>query len=135
VSLLDALQHLPAVHLGHHHVEEDQVGRLLLERGQAFLRVRRLTHLVALHLEVDAHELAQARVVVDDQDRPRSAHLRIVLCATPKCFAACPRVSQSGSFAGMGILPLLSSPVVMGSRTLLKVPFPQLDNAKPFTGS
>jgi hypothetical protein len=67
VTLLHAGQHLPAVHSRHHHVEEDQVGRLLLERGEALLAARGLTHGVALELEAGAHKAAQARVVVDDQ--------------------------------------------------------------------
>src|SRR5687767_11716196 len=35
VALAHAAQHLPAVHLRHHHVEQDQVGRLLVERREA----------------------------------------------------------------------------------------------------
>ena len=38
--------------LRHHHVEQDEVGRLLLERRQPLLRVRRLADGVALQLEV-----------------------------------------------------------------------------------
>src|ERR671925_486741 len=68
-ALLHLAQHLPAVDLGHHHVEQDEVGRLLLlERGQALARARRLPHGVALRLEVRTHEPAHARVVVDDED-------------------------------------------------------------------
>ena len=58
VLLLDAAEHLPAVHARHHHVEEDQVGRLLLERAQALLGVACLADDVALELEVGAHVLA-----------------------------------------------------------------------------
>ena len=67
VALPDPLEHLPAVDLGHHHVEEDQVGRLGLERLEPLLRAPRLANRVAVHLEVDADELANPRVVVDDQ--------------------------------------------------------------------
>ena len=65
--LLDPLQHLPAVDLGHHHVEQDQVRRLLTERSEPFRGARRLANDVALRLEVDADVLAQPLVVVDDQ--------------------------------------------------------------------
>ena len=74
VALVDAAQHLPAVDLGHHHVEQDQVGRLVLEGGEALLGARGLAHRVALHLEVHADELAKAFVVVDDQDQRAGLH-------------------------------------------------------------
>ena len=38
VALAHAAQHLPAVHLRHHHVEQDEVGRLLVERREALGR-------------------------------------------------------------------------------------------------
>src|SRR5215216_2808098 len=68
MPLVDPPEHLPPVHLGHHHVEEDQVGRLLLEHLQALLGAPRFAHGVPLHLEVDAYELPETLVVVDDQD-------------------------------------------------------------------
>src|SRR5439155_3417813 len=67
VPLLHTSQHLPAVDLRHHHVEQDQVRRLILECGQPVLRVRRLADGIALHLEVDPHDFADLRVVVDEQ--------------------------------------------------------------------
>src|SRR6478672_3296957 len=67
VALLHAAQHLPAVDLGHHHVEQDQVRRLVLERRQPVFRVRGLPDGVALHFEVDPHDLAHLRVVVHEQ--------------------------------------------------------------------
>src|SRR5688572_18000255 len=73
VALADATQHLPAVHLGHHHVEEDEIRRLLVEGSETLLRVRGLADRIALHLQVDADELTQPLVVVDDQDRPLPA--------------------------------------------------------------
>src|SRR5439155_23741805 len=68
VPLLDAPEHLPPIDLGHHHVEQDQVGRDLLQHPQSFVRAAGLAHGVALHLEVYAHVLAHTLVVVDDQD-------------------------------------------------------------------
>ena len=65
----------PAVEAGHHHVEEDDVGRIVpreLEPGRA---VRRLGHVHALGLEVDAAEQPDRRLVIDDEHpsrRPRS---------------------------------------------------------------
>ena len=47
-------------------------GDSLAERREPLLGARRLAHLVALGLEIDADVLAQPRVVVDDQDE-RSA--------------------------------------------------------------
>src|SRR2546428_1536549 len=47
VLVLDPAQHFPAAHLGHHHVQEDQVGWTLLERFEAFLGTRGLANLVA----------------------------------------------------------------------------------------
>src|SRR5215204_1343237 len=73
VPLVNPAQHLPAVDLGHHHVEEDEVGGLLFQDLEPLLGTRGLAHRVALHLEVDADELAQALVVVDDQDQPTGA--------------------------------------------------------------
>ena len=74
MPLLHAAQHLPAVDPRHHHVEQDEVGRGLLEHLQALLAVAGLADRVALHLEVDAHVLAHPLVVVDDQDdRPSAA--------------------------------------------------------------
>ena len=67
VALLHPLQHLPAVDARHDDVEQDELGRLVLDHRERLLGARRLADRVALHLEVDAHELAQARVVVDDE--------------------------------------------------------------------
>src|SRR4029453_12990477 len=61
-------QHLPAVDLGHHHVEQDEVGRPLLEHFEPLVGTTGLTDRVALHLEIHAHILADALVIVDDQD-------------------------------------------------------------------
>src|SRR5207253_2061785 len=68
VVLLHPSQHLPAVDMRHHHVEEDQVGLRLLDRRHALLGARGLAHGVALELEVDADELAHPLVVVDEED-------------------------------------------------------------------
>ena len=74
VALAHAAQHFPTVHLGHHHVQQDEVGRLLLECGEPLLGAAGLAHRVALELEVHAHVLADALVVVHDQDeRPDCA--------------------------------------------------------------
>ena len=70
VPFLDALQHLPAVDARHHHVEQDQLRRLLaLEHRHSLVGVARLEHRVALELEARAHVLAHAVVVVDDEHR------------------------------------------------------------------
>ena len=68
MPFLDSPEHLPPIDLGHHHVEQDQVGRDFFRHSESFLRVAGLAHRVALHFEVDAHVLAHSLVVVDDQD-------------------------------------------------------------------
>jgi len=67
VSLLHTAQHLPAVDLRHHHVEKDQVGRFVFEGGETVLGAPCLTYRVALHLKVDADDLAHLRIVVHEQ--------------------------------------------------------------------
>ena len=70
MPFLDALQHLPAVHARHHHVEEDQLRRLLaLEDRHPLVGAAGFEHRVALELEARAHVLAHAVVVVDDEHR------------------------------------------------------------------
>jgi hypothetical protein len=68
MPLLDAAQHLPAVDVRHHHVEQDEVGRGLLQHAEPLVGVAGLAHGVALHLEVHPDVLPQAWIVVDDQD-------------------------------------------------------------------
>ena len=67
VPLLHLAEHLPAVDLRHHHVEQDQVGLLLVDERKPFRGVPGLADGVALRLEADAHVAAHAGVVVDDQ--------------------------------------------------------------------
>ena len=67
------LQHLPAVDARHHDVQQHEVGRPVLDRIERLVGARRLADRVALHLEIDTHELAQARVVVDDEDERAGA--------------------------------------------------------------
>src|SRR5262249_12041618 len=68
VALLDPAQHLPAVDVGHDHVEEAELGLAGLDRGEPLVGARRLLHVVALALELDPDELAHPLVVVDEQD-------------------------------------------------------------------
>ena len=66
--ILDLPEHLPAVDVRHHHVEEHEVRLCLRNRSQPFVRAACLTHRVALELEIHPHELADLVVVVDEQD-------------------------------------------------------------------
>ena len=68
VTLLHALQHLPAVDARHHDVQQHQVGCAPFDRVERLVRARGLANRVSLHLEVDPHVLAEARVVVDHED-------------------------------------------------------------------
>ena len=63
-----ALDHAPAVALRQHQVEDDDVGRLVAERGQALLALRRPPGLVPGGGEVVDHRLGDDLVVFDDQD-------------------------------------------------------------------
>ena len=67
VLLLEPLQHLEPVELRHAHVEEHEVGRLLLGELQPDRAVRRLQRLVALVLEDHLERGAHGVLVVDDQ--------------------------------------------------------------------
>ena len=70
MALLDALQHSPAVHARHHHVEKDELRLLLaLEHRHSVVRGACVEHGVALELEARAHVLAHAVVVVDHEHR------------------------------------------------------------------
>lgn len=61
-------QHLEAVHLGQHHVQDDQVKGPPLRQRQAALAVLRHDHLVALGHEVHLQAHRDALVVLDHQD-------------------------------------------------------------------
>jgi len=76
MPVLHPPQHLEPVHLGHHHVEQNEVRRLRLERGEALFGATGFADDVAVHLEVDADELAQLLVVVDDEDERSLGGLR-----------------------------------------------------------
>ena len=62
-------QHLIAVDLGHHHVEQDDVEAFLVEPRDRLLSVfGNLDIGVALKLEVEHKRVAVVVVVIDDQD-------------------------------------------------------------------
>ena len=67
VVLAHAPEHLHAVDARHAHVRHDQVGRAL-QQGQTGFPVTGLQHLVPGFVQDEAHDLAQAVVVVDDED-------------------------------------------------------------------
>src|SRR5262245_42888930 len=80
MPLLDALEHLPTVSAGHHHVEKNQL-RLLLafEDRQPLFGVAGLEHRIALELQARAHVLAHVLVVVDDEH----GRACLLACARP----------------------------------------------------
>ena len=59
---------LEPVEVGQHHVEHDEVGRVLLGRGQRQAAVDRLGHLEPLVAEGGGDGVDDRRLVVDDQD-------------------------------------------------------------------
>ena len=71
--LLDA-HHLQPVDLGHHDVEQDQVGQRLARHDERLLAVLGDNDLVAHALEAHAQDLDIVGDVVDDQDTGRVAH-------------------------------------------------------------
>ena len=75
MPLLQAPKQLPAVGSWHDHVEEDELGRLVVDRRERRGDVLRLADGVTRPLETDPQELAQRGVVVDDQDEWAAAPL------------------------------------------------------------
>ena len=72
MAFLDPAEHLPAVDVRHHHVEEDELRLAALDRREPLVCARRLLHVVALSLELRPDELAHPLVVVDEEhDRAR----------------------------------------------------------------
>src|SRR5690606_36805523 len=71
--VLDAPQALQAVHARHAHVAHDDVGPLAVDRGQALLAAGRHVHIQALPLQLPGQELADPRVVVDEEHAHGSA--------------------------------------------------------------
>src|SRR5882724_7791175 len=65
VTLLHALEHLPAVDARHDNVEQDEVGCGVLDRSKSFVGTCRLANGVPVEGETDSNQLAQACVVVD----------------------------------------------------------------------
>ena len=57
---------------GHHHVGEDQVGKLTADLGLGLFGVGGGDHVVAAHGEQLAHQAGNAGLVVDDQDSRRA---------------------------------------------------------------
>ena len=66
--------HLQPVDLGHHDVEQDQVGQRLAHPGEGLLAVLSHHHLVAQAGEAHAQDLDIVGNVIDDQDAGRVAH-------------------------------------------------------------
>ncbi len=67
-AALELLQHEEAALLGHHHVQDDQVGVLPLGDGQAGVTVAGDQNAIAPVLEDHAHRLDDLEVVVDQED-------------------------------------------------------------------
>src|SRR5258706_4316237 len=67
VALQD-LENLPAVHLRHHHVQENDVWRVLVRAGDGRLAVGRRPRDVTVRLEDELEERQDVLLVVDDQN-------------------------------------------------------------------
>ena len=67
VVRLELHEHLPAVHLGHHDVEDNEVGIGLRDHVQALLSVRGQEDLVVIQLEVELDHVGDGRIVLDEE--------------------------------------------------------------------
>src|SRR5262249_43509252 len=62
---------LDTVELRHHHVEENEVGTMLLDRSQRLLTVSSLEGLVAMPFQPRHYDIAIHLVVIDDEEAGR----------------------------------------------------------------
>ena len=92
----------PAVELGHHHVEQHEVGPLLARELETLAAIGGLEHVDARGDQVDPAEQPDRALVVDDEHPPRGAGRRL-------------RVTPAG---GLGI----RAPAVAGVATPLTPP-------------
>ncbi len=74
----DLLERLEAVHLGQRHVEQDGVGAVVLEDGDALLARVGFRHAVAFALERALVERGEVFLVFDDEDALRCGHAGII---------------------------------------------------------
>ena len=102
------------LHVGQAEIENDQIG-LLLEQLERGLAVGRFEDFIALRAQAHAQQLADRRLVVDDQDPERGgAHAA---------------VSSRSAFAGIGSLIVNTAPV--RSVRLAAVIVPCMASTKP----
>jgi ERCC4-related helicase len=82
---VDPAHHFEAVETRHHHVEDDHVRALAGERGQRRDAIPRDLRVIARVPQVPRHDLADGRLVVDDQDPceslTRDHHRTIAACS------------------------------------------------------
>ena len=71
------VEHLEAVHAGHLHVEQHEIGRFALGERQSFLAGRGADELVSLVLEGHPQRVSNRRFVVYHED-PRFGHLLLL---------------------------------------------------------
>ena len=76
--LADRLEDRLAAEPGQHQVEHDEVDAVRLHRVDGRAAVANDRDRMAVTLEIEAQQLAEARLVLDDQDPCRSGHPRIV---------------------------------------------------------
>ena len=73
-ALLQPPEGLEAVHDRHHHVEQDEIGRIARDAGQRLAAVPRLHRATAQRVELLHQDIAIERLVIDDEDGRRPAH-------------------------------------------------------------
>jgi len=71
---LETAAGLDTVELRHHHVEENEVGTMLLDRSQRLLTVSSLEGLVAMPFQPRHDDIAIRLVVIDDKDARGIVH-------------------------------------------------------------
>ena len=114
VQAPDVLEHLDAVLVGQHEVEQHGVDGRLAERVEALLGRRGRRHAVALDDEQRLERFADDFLVVDDEDRGGDGVMGAVSCL---CQAAAPAASTGDSAAS-------------GSARRKRVPWPVLALAR-----
>ena len=66
--LAHGFQYLPAIHLRHHHIEDDECDLLICEKDvDRFLAVTGLHGLIALDLQKIGNQLPHPLFIIDDQ--------------------------------------------------------------------
>jgi hypothetical protein len=89
-----AADHLVAVHARHHHVGDDEVGLVQLDRRKPLHAVVGREDLIALVLQREGEEESLVRLVVNDEDAQFACHkfAKNSACTPPGFVLLCPLI-------------------------------------------